>query len=152
MLRLSKKEETKMKLRKLAGKALKNKPRALFGLVVNYQLLKEVLEHITKDTRIYLYSNDWYPTKHDQINDYITTAESFELKEWTCGSDQIKNKYCAEHQEVIFNIKDARKYYGYIIINEKKHILLWAERFTDAPFELTSAGGKVAIKPRISFE
>ena len=39
--------------------------------------------------------------------------------------------------------------YGYFVTNNAGTVLLWAERFTDGPYNLPSGGGSIKITPSI---
>jgi hypothetical protein len=59
----------------------------------------------------------------------------------------------ATYSEQTFTFTEAAAIYGYYIVtSEPTPRLLWAERFTSAPFTLPTSGGTIAITPKIGAE
>ena len=102
-----------------------------------------------------LYTNNYSPAKSTVIADLTETAVagyteiSLTGANWTVATSGGTNS--AVYSERTFTFTTAATIYGYYITtSELTPSLLWAERFSTAPFTLPAGGGEIAITPRIT--
>lgn len=89
------------------------------------------------------------PTEADQAG---YTARTLLAAGWTIS--QSLGVTTAQWSEVTFTFTTAATIYGYYVTghNATTHPLLWAERFSGAPFTLPDNGGEIAITPKITLD
>lgn len=112
------------------------------GIVLNDYANQLVLEHMTCSAGyISLFKNNHYPDASDTLDDYEIT-ESLSISEWQVRTGK------AVADDVTFSFEDEMIAYGYVIVDEKNH-LLWAERFSGAPL-YSGGGGSISVRPVIT--
>jgi len=66
---------------------------------------------------------------------------------WTVSTNQGVS-VAVYNSTVTFSFTDGQSVYGYYITNTSNNIL-WAERFSGAPFNLPSGGGDISVRPQV---
>lgn len=120
-----------------------------------------ILQYITnKDTPedlvVRLYSNDVTPAETDTAGTYTEVTgggySSITLTpaDWTITPG---NPTQGEHVEITFAFTSGvGNVYGYYVTRLTSADLLWAERFTNAPFPINNNGDQIRITPRFTVE
>jgi len=117
---------------------------------------KEMLERILNgidELVLHLFQVDHTPvegdvsTSYDEVdgggyNQIILSAP------WTVAGDPTEGSY----PQVSFDFTGAATVYGYFVTDNLGSILLWAERFSDGPYNIPSGGGSVKITPKIQLD
>jgi hypothetical protein len=81
---------------------------------------------------------------------YTTGGISLTPGSWSVISG---NPSQAEHTEVTWTFSGAAgNVYGYYVTRDIGGELLWAERFTNGPFNITTNGDEIKITPRLTLE
>jgi hypothetical protein len=103
-----------------------------------------------------LYSNNYTPTEASVAADFTEVAGggyaaiALVAANWTVAT--AAGVTTAVQPEQIFNFTgDATDPYGYYITRADGTVL-WAERFSDGPYPITTAGDQVKITPQITFD
>lgn len=117
---------------------------------------KEMLERIlngTDDLVLHLFQVDHTPVEADVVTSYqeVNTGGYTEISltaAWTIAGDPTEGSY----PQVSFAFTGAATVYGYYVTNGDSSILLWAERFSDGPYNIPSGGGSVKITPKIQLD
>lgn len=120
---------------------------------------KEMLERIlngTDDLVLHLYGNtggDHVPAETDVVTSYdeVNTGgygQKALTAPWVISGDPTEGSY----PQVSFDFTGAATVYGYYVTNGDSSILLWAERFSDGPYNIPSGGGSVKITPKIQLD
>ena len=97
------------------------------------------------------------PNEATVLSDFIEAAQTGYSDKILTGSDwtisTVSGTTTASYAEQTFTFTEAASVYGYYIVtSEQTPRLLWAERFTSAPFTLPGGGGTIAITPKIGAE
>jgi len=93
--------------------------------------------------KLRLFSNDVVPGKNDVIGDYTEVkGAGYKAIPLDINSLQFKNNYVVIDKE--FEINSESVVYGYYLTVGKN--LFGVERFSDGPYEIGLAGGKIHIK------
>jgi hypothetical protein len=50
---------------------------------------------------------------------------------------------------IAFSFTEGDSVYGYYVTNSSSTLVLWAERFPGAPFNLPSGGGEISVRPQL---
>lgn len=58
----------------------------------------------------------------------------------------------AVYSETTFTFSTIVSVYGYFVTDVTGNTVLWAERFSGAPFNLPTNGGSIAVTPRVELE
>ena len=84
---------------------------------------------------------------------YTTGGTSLTPASWTIVSG---NPSQAEHTEITFAFTGALTapgdVYGYYVTRDTGGELMWAERFTNGPFNITTNGDEIKVTPRLTLE
>jgi hypothetical protein len=109
-----------------------------------------------EDLVIKLYTSDTIPSEGDTVADYTeaTGGDYAELQliadDWTVTSGAPTS---ASYPEVIFSFTGGvGNIYGYYIVRAVSGELLWAERFTNGPFNVQNNGDEIKVTPNITLE
>ena len=122
------------------------------------QLLKVALgKAAQEDQTLKLFTNDKTPAEGDVAGDYTEASGSgYAAKTLTGSSWSVANDAgvtTAEYAEQEFAFSGALgNVYGYFIIGATSGLILWAERFTGAPFNVAGATTPIRITPKITLE
>jgi len=130
-------------------------PNASEVIMLNYILNKDAPENIS----ILLYANNVIPDENSTVATftevanglgYTTGGQSLTPGSWSVISG---NPSQAEHTEVTWTFTGAAgNIYGYYVTRDTGGELLWAERFTNGPFNITTNGDEIKITPRLTLE
>jgi hypothetical protein len=130
-------------------------PNASEVIMLNYILNKDAPENIS----MLLYVNNVIPDENsteatftEMTNGlgYTTGGISLTPGSWSVISG---NPSQAEHTEVTWTFTGAAgNVYGYYVTRDTGGELLWAERFTNGPFNITTNGDEIKITPRLTLE
>jgi hypothetical protein len=66
---------------------------------------------------------------------------------WTVSTNQGVS-VAVYNSTITFSFTESQSVYGYYITNTSNNIL-WAERFSGAPFNLPSGGGDISVRPQV---
>ena len=102
-------------------------------------------------------SSSTVPNESTVLSDFIEANQAGYSDKILNGTDWVitstSGTTIATYPEQTFTFTEAASIYGYYITtSEQSPRLLWAERFTSAPFTLPSSGGTIAITPKIGAE
>ena len=130
-------------------------PNASEVIMLNYILNIDAPENIS----IRLYANNVIPDENSTVATftevanglgYTTGGQSLTPGSWSVISG---NPSQAEHTEVTWTFTGAAgNIYGYYVTRDTGGELLWAERFTNGPFNITTNGDEIKITPRLTLE
>lgn len=117
---------------------------------------KEMLERILNgadDLVLHLFQVDHTPVEADVATSYTEVntggyAAISLTSPWTIAGDPTEGGY----PQVSFDFTGAATVYGYYVTNGDNSILLWAEKFSDGPYNIPSGGGSVKITPKIQLD
>lgn len=76
------------------------------------------------------------------------TAQTLSGANWTTTQTTSGVTAAEYNTGITFSFSAGEGVYGYYVTDTSNNIL-WAERFSGAPFELPSAGGDIAIRPKL---
>lgn len=120
-------------------------------------LLKYMLNHTpADDVKLHLYKNNLTPSESDTLNNYTESAATgysvipLPGSSWTFAT--AGGTSTASFPQQTFTYTTSESVYGYYITNAAETTLIWAERFTGAPFTIPSGGGTVDLDIRIEVE
>jgi hypothetical protein len=130
-------------------------PNASEVIMLNYILNIDAPENIS----IRLYANNVIPDENSTVATftevanglgYTTGGQSLTPGSWSVISG---NPSQAEHTEVTWTFTGAAgNIYGYYVTRDTGGELMWAERFTNGPFNITTNGDEIKITPRLTLE
>lgn len=108
---------------------------------------------------ICLFSNDIMPDENSTEDTFTEVEDGLGYKTGgialTPASWNIVlgNPSQAEHIEVAWIFAGVvGNVYGYYIIRNTNRELMWAERFTNGPFDIRVSGDKIKVTPRLTLE
>mgnify|MGYP000879847770 FL=1 len=109
-----------------------------------------------QDLRLKLYSSDTTPSETDTEATYTETTgggyadEALVAASWTVTPG---NPSIAAYPLITFSFTgSAGNVYGYYVVQETSGALLWAERFTNGPFNIANNGDEIRVTPQITLE
>lgn len=119
--------------------------------ILGYILNKQVPE----DIDIRLYVNDYIPTEADTVANFIEAVgggyAKIELSpaQWAISPG---NPSVAQHPQVswTFTGGSVGQVYGYYVTRRTSNDLVWAERFTNGPYNIQSANDQIRVTPRLT--
>ncbi len=130
-------------------------PNASEVIMLNYILNIDAPENIS----IRLYANNVIPDENSTIATFVEVANGLGYTNGgislTPGSWSVisGNPSQAEHTEVTWTFTGAAgNVYGYYVTRDTGGELMWAERFTNGPFNITTNGDEIKITPRLTLE
>ena len=109
------------------------------------------------DLILHLYSNDQSLVEGTVVGNLSENTEDGYVKATLAGADWSTalvstNTATASHTEKTFAFTAGATVYGYYVTDNSEATLLWAERFSGAPFVLPSGGGTIAITPKVTLD
>ena len=130
-------------------------PNASEVIMLNYILNIDAPENLS----IRLYANNVIPDENSTIATFVEVANGLGYTNGgislTPGSWSVisGNPSQAEHTEVTWTFTGAAgNIYGYYVTRDTGGELMWAERFTNGPFNITTNGDEIKITPRLTLE
>ena len=124
-------------------------------IMLNYILNIDAPENLS----IQLYANNVIPDENSTVASFTEVANG--LGYTTGGISLIPGSWSvisgnpsqAEHTEVTWTFTGAAgNVYGYYVTRDTGGELMWAERFTNGPFNITTNGDEIKITPRLTLE
>lgn len=109
------------------------------------------------DPVLKLYTNDKTPADGDILSEYTEldkagySARTLTGANWTITAAGGATGY-AEFAQITFTLTGQCTAYGYMISNAGETGCMWAEKFSDGPYEIPSGGGSIKITPKIEAE
>lgn len=121
------------------------------------ELLKRALNFsATGNVNLHLFASNTTPAEGDTVATYTeASASGYAIKTLTGTSWTISTSSgvtTASYGAQTFTFSAAQVVYGYFVTNAANDILLWAERFDSAPYNIPSGGGSVQVTPKITLE
>lgn len=119
------------------------------------QLLKYMLNYAPADNvRLHLFTNNYTPVATDTLANYTESVAAGYGSMVMTGSAftvaTVSGTSSATYVRQTFSYTTSETVYGYYITNNASSVLLWAERFTGAPFNLPNTGGTIDIDPSLT--
>lgn len=117
-------------------------------------MLKMIMNNTApQDLVLKLYTNDITPAETDTASTYTEASGDGYAAETLAGADwsfTAGTPSFAQHAEVPFSFTGPLgDVYGYFIVQETSGILMWAERFSGAPYNIQNNGDQIKITPYI---
>ncbi len=121
------------------------------------ELLKRGVNKSTPDDLILkLYVNGKTPDESDEIADYTEcTADGYSAKTLTGANWTVQTTLGvseASYAQQTFSLTESATVYGYFIVNTAGTILIFAEKFSDGPYNIPSGGGDIKVTPKIRLD
>lgn len=120
------------------------------------RMLKAILNHtaIGEDPMLQLYSSNTNPSETDTIATYTLVTNNFDNATYTLtgSSWTVVNGSASYAQQTFTATAAAGNIYGYVVKRASGGELLWAERFTDAPYNIQNVGDQIKITPAITLD
>lgn len=130
-------------------------PNASEVIMLQYILNIDAPENIS----IRLYANNVIPNENSTVATFTEVANGLGYTtggiSLTPGSWSIiaGNPSEAEHTEVTWTFSGAAgNVFGYYVTRDGGGELMWAERFSNGPFDITTNGDEIKITPRLTLE
>lgn len=105
-------------------------------------------------SKLKLYTNDYTCTETSIIGNFTEcVVAGYVQKSLSSGSWTIStatNITTASYAEQEFLPTTAVSCYGYMVTNSAATVVLWAERFTGAPFVIPAGGGSIKVTLNIT--
>lgn len=121
-------------------------------IMLNYILNKDTIE----DLVIHLYGNDQTPVETDLIGDYTEiSGGGYAAVNLTAGSWVVTSgtPTSADYPQITWTFTGAvGNVYGYYVTRQTGGELMWAERFTNGPFNIQNNGDVIRVTPRLTLE
>lgn len=116
-------------------------------------LLQYMVNMVASNNAIlHLYVNDYTPVEASAFANFSETGLGGYAPLTLAGANwttQLSgNTAFAIYSEQTFTFTTGISVYGYFLTNNANTKVLWAERFSGAPFTLPATGGAVSINPR----
>ncbi len=113
-----------------------------------------MLGHTAADNvRLHLFTNNLTPSESDTLSMYTeSSATGYSVKELpgaSCTFFTSAGTSSATYARQTFTYTTAETVYGYYMTNQAVSTLIWAERFTGAPFQIPTGGGTIDIDPAL---
>jgi len=104
-----------------------------------------------------LFTNDKTPAEGDVAGDYTEAsgsgyaAKTLTGANWSMATEDGVTTGAYAEQEFTFTgaLGDV---YGYFVVGATSEIILWAERFSDAPFNVKGSATPIKITPKITMD
>ena len=127
-------------------------PNASEVTILEYVLNKGAPEEL--DMR--LYTNDHTPAETDVVSTYTeATGGGYVVKNLNAASWVITpgNPSASEHPQVTWIFTGiVGNVYGYYITRRTTGDLMWAERFTNGPYNIQTNNDQIRVTPRLTLE
>lgn len=124
-------------------------------IMLEYVLNKDAPENLS----MLLYSNNVIPDETSTVATftevtnglgYTTGGMSLTPASWSIVSG---NPSQAEHTELIWTFTGIKgDIFGYFVTRDTGGELMWAERFTNGPFDIQTNGDQIKVTPRLTLE
>ena len=121
-------------------------------IMLNYILNKDTPENLV----IKLYTNDYTPVEDDLVGNYTEisgggySSITFTPANWTIVPGDPST---ATYPQVTWTFTgSAGLVYGYYIVRATGGELLWAERFSNGPYNMQNNGDQIAFTPTITLD
>lgn len=121
-------------------------------IMINYILNRDLPEGLV----IRLYSNNIIPQETDTITNYVEVVGGgyasigLVAGNWTILAGTPTS---AEHTEVVWTFTGAvGNVFGYYVSRLTGLELMWAERFSNGPFNIQTNGDEIRVTPRLTLE
>ena len=129
-------------------------PNSAEGFILGYIVGTETPEALT----IRLFDNDYTPTETDTVAAYteVTGSNYAGISLGTPGNWTITDgePSLAEHTQVSWtfdaNANQVGNVYGYYVTRDTSNDLVWAERFTNGPYNIQTENDQIRITPRLT--
>jgi hypothetical protein len=103
------------------------------------------------NVRLNLYTNDKTPSESDALTHYTAAAVSGYTQKELAGSQwtfaTTASTSAASYARQTFSFSTSSNVYGWYITDVTNATIIWAERFTGAPYQIPSGGGTIDIDP-----
>lgn len=105
---------------------------------------------------IHLFANNIVPTEIDVVANYNEVSGGGYSSIGLIAGSWVTipgTPTSAEHTEVIFIFNAAvGNVYGYYVTRDTGFELMWAERFSNGPFNIQTSGDEIRVTPRLTLE
>jgi hypothetical protein len=109
-------------------------------------------------SKLKLYTNDYTATETSIIGNFTECAVAGYAHKTLTGTvsggtwviSTASNITTASYAQQSYAITTATSCYGYMVTNSAGTVVLWAERFTGAPFTLPAGGGTINVTVNIT--
>lgn len=122
------------------------------ALLLEYMLGKTAVDTL----QVRLFSNNVTPGESDTSATYTQVSGngyagiSLTAANWTVSAG---DPTVATYPQITFTFTGAAgNVYGYYVVAATSGNLLWAERFTDGPYNIAQAGDSIKITPRMTLQ
>lgn len=121
------------------------------------EMLKRMLNYsATGNVVLHLYANSYTPVEGSVVGNFTEcSASGYAAITLTGSSWSIATSSgvtTASYAAQTFSFSAAQVVYGYYVTNAAGTIVLWAELFASAPFNIPSGGGSVQVTPKLVLE
>ena len=130
------------------------------------EMLERIVGNPTQTTNgnvhIHLYKNDYTPIESSVLGDFTelvdATDQNYALLPLTAASwnSTPSNPTAVDYTQQTWTFlgtpETAISVYGYFVTADNDTTLLWAERFTDAPYNIPGTGGSVSVTPILELD
>jgi hypothetical protein len=111
----------------------------------------------TEDLDIKLFSNNHSPADTDTVSNFTELANSFgyNLIQLVPASWGVVegNPTIASYPQITWTFTGAAgNVYGFYIVGRTSGTLKWAERFSNAPYNIVNNGDQIKITPKIALD
>jgi hypothetical protein len=125
--------------------------------VGDVEMLTRVLNKgATGDVKLHLYTNNYTPVAGSTVANFTECAAAGYAAITLAGASWAISTSAgtttASYAAQTFNLTASAVIYGYFVTNAAGTIVLWAELFTSAPFNIPSGGGSVQVTPKITLK
>jgi len=130
-------------------------PNASEAIMLQYITNNDAPENLV----IRLYSNNFTPIEASTVVQFVeVTGGGYAQQNLIAGSWTIVtgNPSQAEHTEITWTFTGATgaggNVYGYYVVRAVGGELMWAERFSNGPFNISVNGDEIKVVPRLTLE
>lgn len=119
--------------------------------------LKNFLNHTAPQNQVLrLYTNNITPAEGDTAATYTEasgggySAKNLTGSSWTVTPGAPTEASYARQDFVFTSVPSTATMYGYFVTQATSGILMWAERFTGAPYTIQNPNDEIRITPKIT--
>ena len=112
---------------------------------------------VAEDQIIKLFQNNYTPTETDTVASFTEAnftgyaQVSLPGSGWSIVSSGVTTATHSTTASFVSSVdQTAQNIYGYYVIGASTGVLLWAERFTGAPFIIAANGDTINVTPKIT--
>lgn len=123
------------------------------------EILRRALNYsATGDVVLKLYQNDVTPGESDTTSTYTEatwtgySAKTLTGGSWTVTSADPSEASYAQQTYTSTAGSQNQNNYGYYVTNAGGTVLLWAERFTSAPYTIVNNGDTISVTPKFTLD